>query len=303
MKNAFASKIGFLLCVIALDGCGGTLGGNPELTQGGASGPVAGTPGPVVSNPDPTGGNPDATQGTGISFALTDAPVADAKNVFISIQSLAVFKEGEDWIEIPLQNATEVDLLQLQGGLSTPLAALETLAAGTYTQTRIILSDSSPARLIGLDGQEHILKVPSGSESGLKIKQSIIVEANKKARFTIDFDLRKSLKLTGNGNGNGGKYMLKPVLRLIENVQSGSISGSGSNSSVLCLYEAGTVKDTNDSCDNALTSLSLNLSSFGLKFIPAGNYAVRFFKDGLPVKDLENITVIAGQNTEIADPP
>ena len=291
MKHLYISKSWFLVCMLLLDGCGGTLGGNPEVDTN------------VVENP----GTPAAPEGTGLSFALTDAPVADAKHVYVTIESVAVAKEDGSWIEVPLKNETEIDLLSLQGGLTTALAEITTIEPGTYTQTRLVLSETAPSRLIDLSGVEHTLKVPSGSESGLKINQSIVVEAGKTSHFTIDFDLRKSLKLAGsgngngNGNGNGPKYMLKPVLRLIEDAKSGSLAGTGVKDSVLCLYEQGASKDEVDTCETSVASVTIAKDSFKMKFIPNGTYELRVFRAGVLIEDRANIVVTEGEETKVED--
>ena len=59
----------------------------------------------------------------------------------------------------------------------------------------------------------------------MKLSSSIVVPANGEADYTIDFDVRRSVVLRGNAQNNNG-YLLKPVLRLIDNTQAGSISGT-----------------------------------------------------------------------------
>ena len=65
-------------------------------------------------------------------------------------------------------------------------------------------------------------KVPSGSQTGLKLVRGFTLLAGGSADFTIDFDLRKSVVDPKGGQG----MHLKPALRLIDNAQSGTITGT-----------------------------------------------------------------------------
>ena len=83
---------------------------------------------------------------------------------------------------------------------------------------------------ITIDGIQHELRVPSGSQSGLKLNTSFTVAsgteeitvADENSVYTIDFDLRKSIV---DANGQPG-YFLKPVLRLVQNINTGNLSGT-----------------------------------------------------------------------------
>ncbi len=72
------------------------------------------------------------------------------------------------------------------------------------------------------DGSQHELRVPSGGESGLKRNKGFTVTADAHSAYTIDFDLRKSVVKPNDQPG----YFLKPVLRLVGNVQAGAIRGT-----------------------------------------------------------------------------
>lgn len=271
-------SFGFIFSLSILDGCGGTLGGNPEV--------------------DGSSAGSDSS----LSFSITDAPVEDAKNVFITVESLSLLDSNGAWLTIPLKTTSEIDLLHYQDGLTAPLAALSQVPLGTYSQTRLILSESSPPRLVDLTGVEHSLKVPSGSESGLKINVPISVESGVAKSMVIDFDLRKSIKLAGNENNPNSKYILKPVLRLIDPLAAGSLSGTVTNGDIVCLYAAGVTRDSSDDCDNAVASGKVKNSLIKISFIPAGTYSLRIFKDGMMQRDVTDIKIEAGgSSTEISE--
>jgi hypothetical protein len=168
-----------------------------------------------------------------LSISLTDAPIDEAENVFVTIRGISLKYEDGPWAEHDIEGELEAtDLLTLQEGNSVSLFNDTAIEPGSY-QLRLNLSDEDMAHslVIALGGEQHELTVPSGAESGLKFNSSILVPANGSADYTIDFDARQSIVLRGNQQNNNG-YLLKPVLRLIDNANAASISGTFSDSSL-----------------------------------------------------------------------
>lgn len=119
-----------------------------------------------------------------------------------------------------------IDLLTLQGSNHISLLSEQSLPAGTYSQIRLHVNakqDSILDSYIELteDGSRHELDIPSGAETGLKVQGEITIPENGAAGFTIDFDVRKSIVVSGTG-----EYKLKPVLHLTEDTLTGHISGT-----------------------------------------------------------------------------
>jgi len=275
MLRDFTSILRAAVCVLVIDACGGTLGGNPESTD-----------------PD-SDQRPDPATAPALTFSLTDAPVEDARHVYISMESVQIAQTEGNWITIPLETDEEIDLLQLQNGVTSLLASIGTLPAGTYGQTRLVLAEEAPGRLIDQEGVEHDLFIPSGNESGLKIQTAFTKLDDVPMELTIDFDLRKSIKAAGNGNK--GKYILKPVLRMVDNSKSGSAFGEGENGSVVCVYAQDTTKDNDDACDNAITSAAVKNGQFKLAFLEPGTYDLRVFRNKVAVGDVDDVVVKAGE--------
>ena len=74
------------------------------------------------------------------------------------------------------------------------------------------------------------MRIPSGAETGLKMIRGFTVAAGAITDFTVDFDLRKSVvqppgQRTGQLTCDGQAYLLKPVLRIVDNLQVGAITG------------------------------------------------------------------------------
>lgn len=162
-----------------------------------------------------------------LSISLTDAPIDEAENVFVTIRGISLKHEDGPWVDHDIEGELEAtDLLTLQGGNSINLFNDTAIEPGSY-QLRLNLSDEDMAHslVIALGGEQHELVVPSGSETGLKFNSSILVPANGSADYMIDFDVRQSIVMKGNGQNNNG-YLLKPVLRLLDNTKAASISGA-----------------------------------------------------------------------------
>ena len=175
-------------------------------------------------------------------------------------------------------------------------AALE---SGAYKQIRLILAAQNPARVVEHDGSEAAVRVPSGSQSGLKVNYAFRVEASKETRLAIDFDLRKSLKKTGGGSQ---RYLLKPVLRIVDHSLSGQISGAlFSDVELACAYSVGAAKDTTSECTTALTSALLVGGVFKTSLLPVGRYSLRMFRPNGAYFDIANeVRIVPGQVTVVA---
>ena len=172
-------------------------------------------------------GGTDSTEQTGsFSLALTDGPVDSANQVVVEFSGVSIKPVDGEAIEFLFEEPRQIDLLQLQGSASEAIITDETVPAGEYEWIRLHVNaehDNILDSFIELgDGSQLELRVPSGSQTGLKLVRGFTLAADGHADFTIDFDLRKSVT---NPPGLPGA-ILKPALRLIDNLEVGSISGS-----------------------------------------------------------------------------
>lgn len=139
-----------------------------------------------------------------LNVRLTDAP-AEYQEVNIDLEKIHVKLSGDSAAWIELNTIPGVyNLLALQNGVDTLIGAA-TLPVEVVKEIRLVLGTDNT---IKVDGSVYPLIIPSGSESGLKIK------VNKKLQATIetliiDFDAALSVHEEGNGN-----YKLKPVLKI-----------------------------------------------------------------------------------------
>jgi hypothetical protein len=147
----------------------------------------------------------DSAKNTTVKVRLTDNPF-NAEEVNVDIQQVRV-KFNEDsvngWVNLNTY-AGIYNLLGLQNGVDT-LLAVGTIPTNVVKEIRFVLGANNTIKVAGII---YPLTIPSGSESGLKIK------VNKQLNGTldsllIDFDAALSIHQTG-----AGAYQLKPVLKL-----------------------------------------------------------------------------------------
>jgi Domain of unknown function (DUF4382) len=141
-----------------------------------------------------------------LNVRLTDAP-AEYQEVNIDLKGVHVKLSGDadNWVELDAIPGI-YNLLGLQNGVDT-LIGTKTFPTETVKEIRLVLGSDNT---INVNGAIFPLEIPSGSESGLKIK------VNKKLNATIetlivDFDAALSIFQEGTDD-----YKLKPVLKIKE---------------------------------------------------------------------------------------
>jgi hypothetical protein len=228
-----------------------------------------------------------------LKMSLTDAPVDDSniKAVWITVREINMKSNG-GWET--MENFTlpkKFNLMDLRDSNAVFLGE-ESLPAGSYNEIRFVLdapedngsTQSNPGSYIEYkDGTTQPLFVPSGAQSGFKAKGSFDVPVNGTVDITSDFDAHKSIVMAGSS----GKFLLKPVIRIVVNNQAGTISGNVSNAPssgnlVIYTYEDGVYTNSEDDepaagdarFPNAVSSALVNTSdnSYILPYLAAGTY-------------------------------
>lgn len=170
-----------------------------------------------------TPANPTGT----LNLAVTDAPIDDISAVVIEFTGVSIKPATDEPIEFLFDTPRSINLLELQGNLSEQILTDATVPAGDYNWIRLhvnaehdnIMDSYAETEL----GTQLELWIPSGSQTGLKLVRGFTVPAGGSADFTADFDLRKSIVAAPEMSGQGLKF--KPVLRLVDNISAGSVSG------------------------------------------------------------------------------
>ena len=121
------------------------------------------------------GGTSGGGSGT-LTTMLTDSATAEYKAVYVTVASVQVHSAGGQWETVATPNKT-YNLLDLVNGVRETLG-VDTLAAGHYTQMRIIMGETPDSSLnilstlhpfanyvIDPGDVVHELKVPSGNQT------------------------------------------------------------------------------------------------------------------------------------------
>jgi hypothetical protein len=141
---------------------------------------------------------------TDLRIRMTDNPF-NATAINVDIQEVRVnFSDDSSGWQRLTTHAGIYDLLGLQNGVDT-LLAVGVVPTGTLKEIRFVLGSNNS---IEINNVVYPLTIPSGSESGLKIKLSKQLNANLDS-VLIDFDAALSIMQTGTG-----EYKLKPVLKI-----------------------------------------------------------------------------------------
>lgn len=155
-----------------------------------------------------TDSNTSITTGT-FQLILTDKPVKNATNIWVTINKIRVHKASADNFIVLSDTPMTVDLLVLK---STPQPLIvEELAAGHYNQIRMAVV--SGEIVIEEEGGNVTcpMKVPS---SEIKVPVQFRIEEGGTAEVILDFDAEKSVKVTKQGKKN--TYILRPVIKVVK---------------------------------------------------------------------------------------
>lgn len=251
------------------------------------------------------GGGGDGTATGQLSLRVTDGPVDEARHVYMQFRGIELHGPGgtrtfyycqdPDTSQHFVSTAAcahpaprQLDLLALTGGESAQLLDREVLRAGRYQWARLLVDAEPGVRdsYIVIGENEYPLGIPSGDETGLKLNRGFTVPAGGLADFTVDFDLRKSVH-----GRSGDEYLLRPTLRIVDNVQVGAIAGEvnaalvtqGCSPAVYVYSGAGVVPDDIDgaSPDPVTTVLvkpheenGVTTYRYKAAFLEAGDYTV-----------------------------
>jgi hypothetical protein len=148
--------------------------------------------------------------GTGtLRVELTDAPNPNVQSIFVTISKVTVV--GDQGPETAVSSTPyTVDLLTLKDH-TTPLGQV-TLPAGNVGQIRLELDPNGPQYVVLTDGTQQPLKVPSGTQTGIKLVGQFPVNPCATHTVVLDFDGENSIET--HPTGSGSEWILRPVVRV-----------------------------------------------------------------------------------------
>ena len=224
-----------------------------------------------------------------LQISLVDSP-AEYDQINIDVQEINVKfgvaeeaeedEEEESWTNISDFDPQVINILDLVNGEEEVLVDRE-IPSGTLGEVRLVLGNNNT---LVMDDESLDLKVPSGSQSGLKIKINEDLLAGVSYKLILDFDAAKSVVKAGNS----GKFNLKPVIHASMEAQTGAISGAIDPISESVVYAIqGTDSVSTYTDDDGL---------FLIRALAAGNYNLAAISE-TDTATLSDVEVLVGEVT------
>ena len=188
------------------------------------------------------GSGSDPVNGVGsISLGISDGPISGASKVCITFNEIEFKGEGPSTV-VTLDPPEKINLLEFQGENAYPILVGQELPAGQYQWMRLGVDavkgsngglgdtggegcDGESSYIVMDDGTFN-LYVPSGANTGLKLVGGLTVPVNATANFTAEFDVKKSITAP---DGLSPDVILRPTVRLVNNVDVGTLTGQVHN--------------------------------------------------------------------------
>jgi len=238
-----------------------------------------------------------------VQLKLVDSP-GDYEEVNVEIVDV-LYNNTEDegsWTSITPDDFTPiiVDLTELIAGNDLLLADV-IVPSGMIKQIRLVLGDNNTLVIEGETDPIH-LDTPSAQQSGLKLKLNTELESGYSYTFILDWDVERSIVKAGNS----GKYILKPVIRVNAEVNSGSLKGivvgepieSDATNGVVPLKDAHVSVYTIGDIYVTETSTNEN-GNFIIRGLDAGDYIIKIEHNSYINYESETISVTVGEVTNI----
>ena len=235
-----------------------------------------------------------------IIIRLTDAPfptdLVDEANITVyKIEIRAKDEQQENSSLILSEEKQSFNLLDLTNGVTVTLADT-TIDDGSYDEIRLFIDSAS---VVLKDSTVFDLKIPSGKQSGLKIKlnPAIIIDSLSSEEILLDMDVSKSFVVQGNPKTPAGirGFIFKPVVKATTPSTTGILQGTVTDDedkpvegAQISVYAADTLYTSSFTEDNG---------EYKILGIEAGTVDVEFEKDGYAATRKEAIEITAKNTT------
>jgi len=186
----------------------------------------------------------DSSTGS-LSIMLTDAAVDNVSEVWVEFAGVAIKPEVGDEVLVDFGTTpTRINLLELQDGRSEALLNNKQVPVGPYNWIRLDVNadfdNVFDSYALLDDGSQVELRIPSGSQTGLKLVSGFTVTANQSTNIMLDWDLRQALSAPP---GQPGMH-LRPALRVTDMAVYGSLTGTVAEALVTEMGPAEPAPDT-----------------------------------------------------------
>ena len=235
---------------------------------------------------------------------ITDAPfpVDLIESAEVTITKVEIREAGdcncdESPFHVLWEGSETFNLLDLRNGVVAELLNLQ-IEAGEYDLLRLYVDEAS---LKVKDGETYTVKVPSGSQTGIKIfiNPGLVIEGGLTTELILDFDLSNSFVMQGNMNSPAGikGFHFKPVIRAVNNSVAGRLEGKVTDKSGVKVKEASIIvkQDT-----VVATAVADTMGYYAILGLPSGVYSVTATKTGFKTLEVNEVIITSG-NRKVLD--
>lgn len=173
--------------------------------------------------------NTAAVNGT-ISLAITDGPMDEAQQLILHVTHMDVGHADGSVTRLELMNGPQdVDMMQLQNGLTHDLLDTTPIPAGQYQWMEL-----------GVDLQQSHIGTMSGANHGMTLAdpqpframETFQIRDGEHADFIMDFDLHSAVRQHDMGGMMGVEYQLHNGMQLMNSADAGGLTGAVDSSLV-----------------------------------------------------------------------
>ena len=243
----------------------------------------------------------DIADGFGtLKVSITDAPFPFEfiEEASVTITKIELRKRDIEEDEYPFitifEDTTTYNLLELRNGITADLQEMS-VPVGSYDLLRIYVDKAS---ITVKDYDTYDLKVPSGSQTGIKvfIDPDLRIKGGLTSELLLDFNLEKSFVLKGNINTPAGikGFNFKPVIRAVNNSTAGTVRGYVRDTASIALpnAEVWIMKDS-----TIATAYSDSTGLYAIPGVPEGFYFLYSTKENYDTVMVSDVEILAANYT------
>jgi len=231
------------------------------------------------------GATSTAEMGT-LTLRLADAPGEEVESAMIWVSGVSVI--GDNGSYVISSDTASYELLDLQHGVTAYLGSME-IPVGNYNQLRLIVDSArvtlkAPVTFTSGSSSE-LMKVPSGSTSGLKVNLGNVRVVPGETVLLVDFDVSRSFVFQGPPGGPKSASF-KPVIHATVMDVAGSIAGT------VLPIEARAGLYAIQGLDTIATAAADTLTgAYVIRYLAPGIYTVSASATGFQTATLDNVMV------------
>jgi len=199
-----------------------------------------------------------------------------------------------------MENEVRVNLLDLTNGITENLLDKD-VPVGSYDLFRVYVTG---VNLVLTNGTTYDLKVPSGSQSGIKIfiDPELVVSGGLSADLLLDFDVSRSFVAKGGTKDLASitGFNFKPVIKASNLSTAGTLAGIITEISEEVSVSIEGVQVSIFDGDTQITSTFTDADGrYMIMGLEAGSYTVKIEKEGYGLQTFSDIEINAANKTEL----